>query len=145
VCAQYFSKYEKHLLHQAELVKALEERQQDWVNKLIKPSEVNQARLFSLDTRIKEGELIRLKDLQFMRDTFKKLIYAIEQNNLARHATSTVADGGRPVSYGATSKRGSKHAHGSSIPDQNFGVTAQSILPMLHEGNMSMQNAKTAN
>lgn len=27
VCAQYFSKYEKHLLHQAELVKALEERQ----------------------------------------------------------------------------------------------------------------------
>ena len=24
VCAQYFSKYEKHLLHQAEMVKALE-------------------------------------------------------------------------------------------------------------------------
>ena len=84
VCAQYFSKYEKHLLHQAELVKALEARQENWVNKLIKPQEVNQARLFSVDTRIKEGELTRLKDLQFMRDTFKKLIYAIEQNSMAR-------------------------------------------------------------
>ena len=37
VCAQYFSKYEKHLLHQAEMVKALEERQENWVNTLIKP------------------------------------------------------------------------------------------------------------
>ena len=45
---------------------------------------MNQARLFSVDTRIKEGELMRLKDLQFMRDTFKKLIYAIEQNSMAR-------------------------------------------------------------
>lgn len=41
VCAQYFSKYEKHLMHQAELVKALEQRQEAWVNKLIKPQEVN--------------------------------------------------------------------------------------------------------
>ena len=63
VCAQYFSKYEKHLLHQAEMVKALENRQEGWVNSLIKPQEVNQARLFSVDTRIKEGELSRLKDL----------------------------------------------------------------------------------
>ena len=62
VCAQYFSKYEKHLLHQAEMVKALEQRQEGWVNTLIKPQEVNQARLFSVDTRIKEGELTRLKD-----------------------------------------------------------------------------------
>ena len=65
-------------------MKALESRQEDWVNRLIKPQEVNQARLFSVDTRIKEGELMRLKDLQFMRDTFKKLIYAIEQNSMAR-------------------------------------------------------------
>ena len=84
VCAQYFSKYEKHLLHQAEMVKALEQRQENWVNTLIKPQEVNQARLFSVDTRIKEGELTRLKDLQFMRDTFKKLIYAIEQQKMAQ-------------------------------------------------------------
>ena len=45
------------------MVKALEQRQENWVNTLIKPQEVNQARLFSVDTRIKEGELTRLKDL----------------------------------------------------------------------------------
>ena len=60
------------------MVKTLEDRQQTWINTLIKPQEVNQARLFSVDTRIKEGELTRMKDVQFMRDTFKKLIYAIE-------------------------------------------------------------------
>ena len=62
VCAQYFSKYEKHLMNQQELVKDLEKRQDKWVNTLIKPQEVNQARLFSIDSRIKEGELTRLKD-----------------------------------------------------------------------------------
>ena len=54
------------------------------MNSLIKPQEVNQARLFSVDTRIKEGELSRLKDLQFLRDTFKKLIYAVEQQHMAK-------------------------------------------------------------
>jgi len=63
----------------------------------------------------------------------------------ARQATSTVVDEGRTVSYDGTGKWGSKHANGSSIADQNFGVTAQSILHISHEGNMSMQNAKTAN
>ena len=60
------------------MVRTLEDRQQTWIDKLIKPQELNQARLFSVDTRIKEGELTRMKDVQFMRDTFKKLIYAIE-------------------------------------------------------------------
>lgn len=60
------------------MVRTLEDRQQTWIEKLIKPQELNQARLFSVDTRIKEGELTRMKDVQFMRDTFKKLIYAIE-------------------------------------------------------------------
>ena len=37
VCSQYFSKYEKHLMNQQELVKELEKRQDKWVNTLIKP------------------------------------------------------------------------------------------------------------
>ena len=37
VCGQYFSKYEKHLLHQKEEVKGLEERMEIWIAKLIKP------------------------------------------------------------------------------------------------------------
>lgn len=78
VCAEYFSKYEKHLFNQQDIVKTLEKRQEDWINTLIKPQEVNQARLFSIDTRLKEGELQRLNDMQFLRDTTKKFIYAVE-------------------------------------------------------------------
>lgn len=114
------------------------------MEKLIKPSEVNQARLFSVDTRIKEGELTRLKDLQFMRDTFKKLIYAIEQASMARQATSSNVSEGRPVSYGGK-RTGKGQGLTNSVADQNFGVTAHSILPSVHEGNLSMQNAKMTN
>ena len=45
---------------------------------MIKPQELNQARLYSIDSRIKEGELTRIKDQQYVRDTIKKLIYAME-------------------------------------------------------------------
>ena len=81
VCANYFAKYEKHLMQQQELIKALEERQEGWINTLIKPQEVNQARLFSIDSRIKEGETQRIEDQSFLKDTIKKLIFAIEQHS----------------------------------------------------------------
>jgi hypothetical protein len=78
VCAQYFSKYEKHLMNQQEIVKGLEKRQEDWINTLIKPQELNQARLFSIDTRIKEADMLRAEDNKFYKDTLKKLIFALE-------------------------------------------------------------------
>ena len=78
VCAQYFSKYEKHLMNQQEIVKGLEKRQEDWITTIIKPQELNQARLFSIDTRLKEAEMLRSEDNQFYKDTLKKLIFALE-------------------------------------------------------------------
>lgn len=56
VCAQYFSKYEKHLINHQTIVKDLERQQQLWVDMLIKPQELNQARLFAIESRIKENE-----------------------------------------------------------------------------------------
>jgi len=50
------------------------------VSTLIKPQELNQARLFSIDTRIKEAEQARTEDNQFFKDVIKKLIFAVEQN-----------------------------------------------------------------
>lgn len=41
----------------------LEKRQEDWINSLLKPQEVNQARLFSIDTRLKEGDIQRIEDM----------------------------------------------------------------------------------
>ena len=37
VCAQYFSKYEKHLINHQTIVKDLERQQEQWVEMLIKP------------------------------------------------------------------------------------------------------------
>ena len=44
---------------------------------------------------------MRLKDLQFMRDTFKKLIFAIEQSSMAKQASVVQGEAGinRPMSY----------------------------------------------
>jgi hypothetical protein len=41
ICSQYFSKYEKQLASQQDIVKQLEKRQDDWINTLIKPQELN--------------------------------------------------------------------------------------------------------
>lgn len=64
-----------------------------------------------------------------MRDTFKKLIYAMEQNQMARQATGApnVADMQRPNSFGG--KRLGRSDARMSVADHNFGVTAQSLLP----------------
>ena len=45
---------------------------------LIKPQELNQARLFTIETRIKENEENKMREVDFVKETLKKLIYAIE-------------------------------------------------------------------
>ena len=48
-----------------------------------------------------------------MRDTFKKLIYAIEQNSMARQASNGISDTAtRPVSYGGVGKRTNRSGYG---------------------------------
>jgi hypothetical protein len=83
VCAQYFSKYEKHLINHQTIVKDLERQQQLWVDMLIKPQELNQARLFAIESRIKENEQTKMNEVEFLKETVKKLIYAIEQNQVS--------------------------------------------------------------
>lgn len=83
VCAQYFSKYEKHLINHQTIVKDLERQQQLWVDMLIKPQELNQARLFTIESRIKENEQTKMNEVEFLKETVKKLIYAIEQNQVS--------------------------------------------------------------
>lgn len=80
VCAQYFSKYEKHLINHQSIVKDLERQQDQWVQMLIKPQELNQARLYAIETRMQECESVKIKDIDFLKETIKKLIYAIEQS-----------------------------------------------------------------
>lgn len=50
---------------------------------LVKPQDLNQARLYAIETRIKEGEENKMKEADFFKETIKKLIYAIEQQQIA--------------------------------------------------------------
>ena len=49
---------------------------------LIEPATVNEARLFSLESRVVEEEEMRIKEYEYMRDMFKKLVYSLEQVNM---------------------------------------------------------------
>jgi len=51
---------------------------------------LNQARLFSIDTRLKESEVARTEDNQFFREFIKKLIFAMEQHQNGVTPLSTV-------------------------------------------------------
>lgn len=54
----------------------------DWSKVLIEPTSLNDARLFSLESRVHEEEEIRIKEYEFLRDLMKKLIYSFEQSNI---------------------------------------------------------------
>ena len=45
---------------------------------LIKPQELNQARLYAIETRMQETECSKIREVEFLKETMKKLIYAIE-------------------------------------------------------------------
>lgn len=47
---------------------------------MIEPTTLNDARLFSLESRLHEEEEIRIKEYEFIRDFLKKLIFSIEKN-----------------------------------------------------------------
>ena len=44
---------------------------------------MNDARLFSLESRMHEEEEIRIKEYEFVRDLLKKLIYSLEKTNVS--------------------------------------------------------------
>lgn len=58
------------------------DKYQDWSKVLIEPATMNDARLFSLESRMHEEEEIRIKEYEFVRDLLKKLIYSLEKTNV---------------------------------------------------------------
>lgn len=43
---------------------------------------MNEARLFSVETRINEEEEMRIREYEYVRDLLKKLCYSLEQVNM---------------------------------------------------------------
>jgi predicted Ser/Thr protein kinase len=53
---------------------------ENWSKVLIEPSSLNDARLFTLETRLHEEEDVRIKEFEKMRDCMRKLVYTIQEN-----------------------------------------------------------------
>lgn len=59
-------------------IKDLDGKFSDWNKVLIEPQSFNDARLYAIETRVKEEEEIRVKEASFMKDLVRKLIYSME-------------------------------------------------------------------
>ena len=82
VCCKYFEKYDLELETVQIKAQNVMDKYQDWSKVLIEPATMNDARLFSLESRMNEEEEIRIKEYEFVRDLLKKLIYSLEKTNV---------------------------------------------------------------
>ena len=82
VCSNYFGRYENDLEELKIRMTNLQNKYNDWSRVLIEPMTVNDARLFSVESRITEEEEMRIKEYEYLRDMFKKLLYSLEQVNM---------------------------------------------------------------
>eukprot|EP00347_Sterkiella_histriomuscorum_P022884 403336796 len=96
ICSQYFNKYEKELLNNQEKMKELDARCEEWAKLIVQPQELNQARLFAIETRMKESEEFKVKEVNFIKDTLKKLIFAMEQSEFQKGSSSNKKHANNP-------------------------------------------------
>jgi hypothetical protein len=114
------------------------DKYQDWSKVLIEPATMNDARLFSLESRMHEEEEIRIKEYEFVRDLLKKLIYSLEK-------TSVTSIDGIMGSVGLPGNKSTDTFGGntSSSPiHKSTGLQSKSQTPMLPNllNNISLQN-----
>jgi hypothetical protein len=85
---------------------------ENWSKVLIEPSSLNDARLYSLETRIHEEEDVRVQEVESLKDAMKKLIFSMQQN-----IDEPEKDGMLPTIYPSSSKRNNMNQ------SFNFGET----------------------
>ena len=84
VCSNYFGKYEQDLDELKIRINNLQDKYKDWSKVLIEPATLNEGRLFSVETRLTEEEEMRIKEYEYIREMIKKLLYSLEQMNMAQ-------------------------------------------------------------
>lgn len=99
ICTKYFEKNDEALQVMQDKVKIVDSTFDDFMNNVVKPQQLGEARLFAVETRLKEEEDLRIVELSHMKDIVKKLIFAIEQANLTAKDTSSTTnlDSGAPL------------------------------------------------
>jgi len=57
---------------------SLENKYKDWSKVLIEPATMNDARVFALESRMEGEEEVRIKEVEFLKDLMRKLVYSLE-------------------------------------------------------------------
>lgn len=92
VCTKYFDKNDDAIKTMQDKVKIVDTTFDEFMNNVVKPQQLGEARLFAVETRLKEEEDLRILELSHIKDIMKKLIFAIEQANLTSRDTFTSAN-----------------------------------------------------
>jgi hypothetical protein len=82
ISAEFFNKIEKASVKNSKTIDAIEKTVDQWRGTVIKPTQVAEARLFGIETMLAEGENERIAEYEFLKDIVKKLVIALEANNV---------------------------------------------------------------
>ena len=69
---------------------SLENKYKDWSKVLLEPHSLNDARVFSLESRVKQEEDVRIRENDFLRDLIRKLAYSLEQLSVQNHESKSL-------------------------------------------------------
>jgi hypothetical protein len=64
-----------------------------WVATVMEPAHISEARIFTVEARVKEEEAARLDQLHFIKDVMRKLLFSLEQAQI-----NNLMPGMRPIS-----------------------------------------------
>jgi len=64
---------------------------EDWSKVLIEPQTLNDARLYTLETRVHEEEEIRTKEYQMMKANIQKLVYTLQEGVRSKELSKEVS------------------------------------------------------
>lgn len=73
-------------------VKVVDSTFDEFMNNVVKPQQLGEARLYAVETRLKEEEDLRILEVSHLKDIIAKLIFAIEQANLTAKDTFSTSN-----------------------------------------------------
>jgi len=83
ICATYFEKYDTVNLCNEKKFEKVNSTFIEWKDTVMKPLNNSEARLYAVETRLKETENKLFKNFAHSRDVLKKLVFALEQENIS--------------------------------------------------------------
>ncbi|CAI2386940.1 unnamed protein product [Moneuplotes crassus] len=118
ICSKYFEKYDKVNIAVEKKFEKVNLTFEEWKEKVLKPLNMSEARLYTTEVRIKEVEGKIYSNFAHSKEMFKKLIFALEQENLS-HKPSLSASIQNAIAHNTRGSSGDA-SHSPRNSDMNF-------------------------